>query len=173
MFNEWSKELQILREIQIPRRYFEEQVESLELHMFSDSSQDVYGRLSTRKSCHLDWLHHRINFVFEKARVLPMKPLTNPNLELQALLLATRLRNIIQNALKVRVGNTFMWTDSTPVLPRLHSIEKQSLFVTNRVAEILDLLTVEEWNFVKSNDNPADARTRGLSANSLRDSPWP
>ena len=46
------------------------------------------------------------------------------------------------------------------------------MFATNRVAEILELTTVDEWNYVKSSDNPADARTRGLSANSLGDSPW-
>ena len=65
-----------------------------------------------------------------------------------------------------------MWTDSTTVLQWLHSLEKQPVFVTNRVAEILELTTADEWNSVKSIDNPADAGTRGLSANSLRDSPW-
>ena len=49
---------------------------------------------------------------------------------------------------------------------------EQPVFVTNRVAEILELTTVDEWNYVKSSDNPADAGTPCLSANSLRDSPW-
>ena len=111
-------------------------------------------------------------FVFGKARVAPMKALTIPKLKLQASLLAARLRKEIENALTVRVDNTFMWTDSTTVLQWLHSLKKQSVFVTNRVAEILELTTVDEWNYVKSSDNPADAGTRGLSANPLLDSPW-
>ena len=41
----------------------------------------------------------------------------------------------------------------------------------NRVAKVLELTTVDEWNYVKSCDNPADAGTRGLSANSLGESP--
>ena len=101
-----------------------------------------------------------------------MKALTIPKLELQASLLAARLRKVLENALTVRVDNTFMWTDSTTVLQWLHSLEKQPVFVTNRVAEILEPTTADEWNHVKSIDNPADAGTRGLSANSLRDSPW-
>ena len=51
-------------------------------------------------------------------------------------------------------------------------IREATVFVTNRVAEILELTTADEWNHVKSIDNPADAGRRGLSANSLRDSPW-
>ena len=169
-----EKELPTLSKIQIPRSYFEEQVESLELHMFGDSSQDVFsavvflrGKVSTATGYTTELV-----FVFEKARVAPMKALTIPKLELQASLLAARLRKEIESALTVRVDNTFMWTDSTTVLQWLHSLEKQPVFVTNRVAEILELTTVDEWNYVKSSDNPADAGTREVSANSLRDSPW-
>ena len=46
------------------------------------------------------------------------------------------------------------------------------MFVTNGVAEILELTTVDEWKYVRSCDKPADAGTRGLSANSLRANPW-
>ena len=173
-FNEWSKELPTLSEIQIPRSYFEERVETLELHMFGDSSQDVFSAVAflRGKVATATGYTTELAFVFGKARVAPMKALTIPKLELQASLLAARLRNEIENALTVRVDNTFMWTDSTTVLQWLHSLEKQPVFVTNRVAEILELTTVDEWNYVKSSDNPADAGTRGLSANSLRDSPW-
>ena len=65
-----------------------------------------------------------------------------------------------------------MWTNSTTVQQKLHSVEKQPVFVISSVAKFLELTTVDEWNYVKSSDNPADAGTRGLSANSLRDSPW-
>ena len=65
-----------------------------------------------------------------------------------------------------------MWTDSTTVLQWLHSIDKKPVFVANRVAEILELTTIDEWNHVPTADNPADAGTRGLSANALLDSPW-
>ena len=65
-----------------------------------------------------------------------------------------------------------MWTGSTTVLQWLHSVEKQTVFSANRVAEILDLTTVDEWNYVQSCNNPADAGTRGLPASALQYSPW-
>ena len=60
-----------------------------------------------------------------------------------------------------------MWSDSTTVLQWIDSLDKQPVFVADRVAEILDLTTTDEWNYVKSSENPADAGTRGLSAKSL------
>ena len=164
-FNEWSKELPTLSEIQIPRSYFEERVDSLELHMFGDSSQDFFSAVAFLRGKVATTTGHttELAFVFGKARVAPMKALTIPKLELQASLLAARLRKEIENALMVRIDNSFMWTDSTTVLQWLHSLEKEPVFVTNRVAEILELTIVDEWNYVKSCDNPADAGTRGLS----------
>ena len=55
---------------------------------------------------------------------------------------------------------------------KMHSIEKLPVFVANRVTEILELMTVQEWNQVPTADKPADPGTRGLSANSLFKSSW-
>ena len=149
-------------------------MESVELHVFGDSSQDVFSAVAFLRARvdSNEGTETQLAFVFGKARVAPMKALTIPKLELQAALLAARLKDEIQLALTVPVDKTFMWTDSTTVLQWLHSIEKKPVFVANRVAEILELTTVDEWNHVPTADNPADAGTRGLSANALLDSPW-
>ena len=158
----------------IPRSYFQQNVECLELHMIGDSSQDVFSavaflkwKVNTGNGCSTE-----IAFVFGKARVAPMKALTTLKLELQAALLAARLRNEVQRALTLQIERTFMWTDRTTVLQWLHSLEKQPVFVANRVAELLELTTTDEWYHVQSADNPADAGTRGLSANTLLQSSW-
>ena len=101
-----------------------------------------------------------------------MKTLTIPKLELQAALLSARLRNEVQRALTLQIEKTFMWTDSPTVLQWLHSLEKQHVFVANRVAEILELTTADEWYHVQSADNPADAGTRGLSGKDFLQSSW-
>ena len=51
-------------------------------------------------------------------------------------------------------------------------LEKQPTFVANRVCEILDLTTVDEWHYVPTAHNPADAGTRGMSATDLLNSCW-
>ena len=78
--------------------------------MFGDSSQDVFsavaflrGKVNTGIGCSTD-----IAFVFGQARVAPMKALTIPKLELQAALLAARLRNEAQRALFLQIDRTFM-----------------------------------------------------------------
>ena len=173
-FLEWAAELPKLSEITIPRSYFRGTMESVELHVFGDSSQDVFSAVAFLRARvdSNEGTETQLAFVLGKARVAPMKALTIPKLELQAALLAARLKDEIQQALTVPVARTFMWTDSTTVLQWLHSIDKKPVFVANRVAEILELTTVDEWNHVPTADNPADEGTRGLSANALLDSPW-
>ena len=97
-----------------------------------------------------------------------MKALSIPKLELQAALLATRLKEDVLKALTIPVSNTFMWTDSTTVLQWLNSGSKQPTFVANRIGEILESTTVDQWFHVLSGDNPADTGTRGISAESLK-----
>ena len=162
-FLEWAAELPKLSEITIPRSYFRGTIENVELHVFGDSSQDVFSAvvfLRARVDSN-EGTETQLAYVFGKARVAPMKVLTIPKLELQAALLAARLKDEIQQALTVPVERTFMWTDSTTVLQWLHSIDKKPVFVANRVAEILELTTVDEWNHVPT---ATTRQTRALAA---------
>ena len=101
-----------------------------------------------------------------------MKCLTVPKLELQAALLVTRLKVDITQALTIPLSRVFMWTDSTTVLQWLGSLDKQPIFVANRVSEILESTTVDQWFHVSAADNPEVAGTRGMSAENLRTSSW-
>ena len=49
---------------------------------------------------------------------------------------------------------------------------KQPVFVANRVGEILEVTTVDEWYHVDTENNPADTATRGIAAEALKDSSW-
>ena len=89
-----------------------------------------------------------------------MKVMTVPMLELQAALLAASLKREICWALTVTVDKVFMWTDSTIVLQWINSTNKHPIFIANRVCEILENTSVDQWNHVATCDNPADAGTR-------------
>ena len=162
-FLDCAKELPTLSTITIPRCYLQGNTESVELHIFGDSSQNAFSAVAylRAKVSNSKGITTELAFVFGKARVAPMKALTIPKLELQAALLAARLKDEVQKALTLTVERTLMWTDSTTVLQWLHFIDKQPVFVVNRVAEILELTTIDEWNHVTTVDNPADAGTRG------------
>ena len=55
-----------------------------------------------------------------------------------------------------------MCTDSTTVLQWLGSLDKQPLFVANRVSEVLESTTVDQWFHLSASDNPADPATKGM-----------
>ena len=101
-----------------------------------------------------------------------MKAMTIQKQVLQAALLAARLKQDICRALTVHVNKVCMWTDSTIVLQCFHSTTKPPKFLANSVCDILEHTSVEEWNHVASSDNPADAGTRGMSAEVLQSSTW-
>ena len=67
----------------------------------------------------------------------------------------------------------FMWTDITTVFQCLNSLEKQLIFVANRVSKILEGTTVDQWHHVATQNNLADAGTRGLSSEALQNSIGP
>ena len=117
-FLEWAEELPNLSEITIPRCYFHGTMDSVELHVFGDSSQDVFSAVAFLRVRVISngRTETQVAFVFGKTRVAPMKTLTIPKLELRAALLAARLKAEIQQALTVPVERTFMWTESTTVL---------------------------------------------------------
>ena len=88
-------------ELTIPRSYFTGPFEDLELHVFGDSSQDVFSAVAfLRARVHACT---EVAFVIGKARVAPMKTLTVPKLELQAAVLAARLSIDIRDALTIPV----------------------------------------------------------------------
>ena len=80
-FIAWCADLPKLSELTIPRSYFTGPFEGLELHVFGNSSQDVFSAVA--------FLRVKVNFcaqmefVIGKARVAPMKKLTVSKLELQ------------------------------------------------------------------------------------------
>ena len=174
-FLAWCVDLPRLAEITIPRSYFSGPSQHLELHMFGDSSQDVFnevGFLRAQVTCNSGETITELAFVLGKARVAPMKVMTVPKLELQAALLAARLKREICRALTVTVDKVFMWTDSTIVLQWINSTNKHPIFIANHVSEILENTSVDQWNHVATCDNPADAGTRGMSAEVLQSSSW-
>ena len=125
-FLEWVEELLNLNKVTIPRCYFRETMESVELYVVGDSSQDVFFAVAfLRARLSLNGrTKTQVAFVFGKSRIAPKKALTIPKLELQAALLAARLKDKIQQPLTIPFKRTFMWTDRTNLLQWLQSIDK-------------------------------------------------
>ncbi|XP_071040053.1 uncharacterized protein [Parasteatoda tepidariorum] len=78
-FIDWCNELKIIRNLEIPRQYFEElDWESLEIHIFSDASPKCYGAVAYFR------MKNITRFIMSKSRLAPLKKLTLPRIKGQS-----------------------------------------------------------------------------------------
>ena len=102
-----------------------------------------------------------------------MKQQSIPRIELQAAMYGTRLKKLIIDEHDIEIERIFFWTYSTTNLQWLREADtKQPVFVANRVAEMLDSSTIDQWILVEGTLNPADIATRGYSVRELEESEW-
>ena len=94
--------------------------------------------------------------------------MTLPRLELQAAILAARLKGMITNELDLKFHKIYFWSDSSITLQYLHNRSRRfKVFVANRVAELHESSDLSQWFHVSGTDNPADDLTRGLPIHEL------
>ena len=89
-FLRWKQQLPIVAETSINRRYFNREMDKDELHVFADASEDTMCAVAHLRSQPKKY-SAVLAFVNGKSRVAPMRHLSIPRLELQALM-AVRLK---------------------------------------------------------------------------------
>ena len=114
------------------------------------------------KSCHL---------VASKTRVSLLKPFSLPRLELCAVVLGVNLLEKVHRVLVILSEDRMSvngWTDSTSVLSWLSKpASSWQTFIRNRISKIQPILSIDIWNHVDSDENPADICSGGISADKI------
>lgn len=163
LFIEWVTGLNSLRCISLPRNIAGTSsflIENSSLHVFCDASSKAYASciylLTERKRS------NHIELVMAKSRVAPIKPISLPRLELMACLIGVRLFNLVKQSFDPnrRIPVTF-WSDSMNAICWIKRDENWNVFVRNRVNEILQSSSKEQWKHVPGKMNPADLPSRG------------
>ena len=166
----WLKDLPMLGLFSVDRCFKPQnfgKTMSLQLHHFSDASQQGYGAVSYHRSMDDKGIIH-CSFVMGKARTAPLKSITIPRLEVSAAVLASRLDKIIRREIDLPIHESVFWTDSTCVMNYIRSNDKRfHTFVANRVAIIHDGSSPSQWRYVNTEANPVDDASRGLAVDSL------
>lgn len=144
-----------------------------QLHHFGDASESGYGTVSYLRLMNKAHTVH-CSFIMAKARVVPLKPITIPRMELTAATVAVRIDRMMQDELELPLEPSVFWTDSTSVLKYIHNeTSRFQTFAANRVAVIRATTKSSQWRYVNCCMNPADCVSRGVSAsNFLRDQVW-
>ncbi len=134
-----------------------------QIHAFSDASTQAYGAVIYLRTLYDD-SSVTFQLVTSKARVAPVKSVTVPRLELMAAHLLSKLVVIVVKNLKLSLADVYAWTDSSIVLAWLRgSATKLKTFVANRVCTIQEQVPGSHWRHVRTEDNPADLASRGMS----------
>lgn len=133
-----------------------------ELHCFADASMTgmaavCYVRQQQEGG---DWT---LTFLVGKARVSPaVTPTTVARLELNAPVLAEKLVDTAVRELEW-TGSVYLHSDAQAVLKYIKASEQRfPVYVANRARQIRELTVPSNWNYVRTEDNPADEGSRGV-----------
>lgn len=162
--NEWlqiAENLETISQHHMPRYIGinETHCESIEyaLICFCDASAKAYSAAIYLHQSLLDSC--KTDLIFCRTHLAPQNT-TIPRLELLGVLIGVRALKFVINELHVQIAHTFVFTDSLCVLHWLLTKKPLSLFVTNRLKEIMTLEGVC-FRHIPSKENPADLVTRG------------
>ncbi|XP_055604250.1 uncharacterized protein LOC129752501 [Uranotaenia lowii] len=169
----WLQFLPTLETLKIPRCYrlqtSERSSNRIQLHTFVDASENGFAAVSYFRFEENG--NVECSLIGAKSRVAPLKFLSIPRSELQAAIIGSRLAKSIEKGHSYKISRRFFWTDARDVLCWLNSDHRRySMFVANRVSELLEDTNVAEWKWVPTKLNVADEATKWKRAPSLEDS---
>ena len=165
----WRGELPLLKEVQLPRCYTRaEAPSSIQLHGFADASINAYSAVIYLRATY-PTQPPTVQLVISKSKVSPLKTRTIPQLELCGANLLARLMSTTSQTLGVPLQNIWAYSDNTAVLGWLGGESgRYCVFSGHRIASTIILLPSQHWFHVPTDENPADAASRGVSAAELR-----
>ena len=161
----WRLNLPRLEQIEVQRSFKPTEFHSIKsatLHHFSDASQSGYGQCSYIR---LVDESNKINcsLMMGKSRVVPLKPVTVPRLELTAACVSAKVGRMLETELQYENLTSVYWTDSNAVLGYINNDARRfHTFVANRVQQIREISEAESWKYINTLENPADDASRGI-----------
>ena len=124
---DWLKAFDSVSEITIPRCMIPEYVQLpyvSTLHYFSDACETGYGSVCyLRVVDSVGQIH--VSLAMAKSRVAPLKPVTDPQLELAAAVLSIKLDKMMKDELDVNLEESVFWTDAMAVLQYMNNKDRR------------------------------------------------
>ena len=108
----WLKDLQKLQDVKVERCLKPKdigEIQTAELHHFSDASSQGYGQCSYIRLIGQNGVHCAL--LMAKARVAPLKVVTIPRLELTAAVVSASISASLQKELDLNIDKEYFWTD--------------------------------------------------------------
>ena len=168
--------------ITIPRHLHLDQAKGVQLHVFVDSSTDIFATTAylvvEREVESIGVLSKGVkderklirasSITAAKARVTPTKTESISRLELAACVIGVRLGHTVAKCYDLDPEDTMYWTDSMNCMFWFNTpANTLKTFVAHRVGEVQNHSKVENWRHVPTELNPADIPTRKPSIQDL------
>ena len=143
------------------------------IHTFVDASEVAYTTTSYLRQQYISG-EVSVSFIAAKSRVAPLKVISLPRLELKGAVIGLWLSRFVGQSLQIPFNKHIFWSDSQKVIYWIRN-ESRSFkpFVANRIGEIHESTSPEQWRHIPGKLNPNDKSTRGLSADKfVKDTTW-
>ena len=174
-WSSWRNSLRHLTYLKIRRTYASASLQHYserEVHIFSDASEKAIATVAYLRVPNSSG-EREIGFSLAKAKVAPTHSHTSPRLERCAAVLATEIAETLNDHLDIPVDRVKLYTYSQIVLGYIYNRTRGFYtYVSNRVENILKITNPEQWNYIRTDQNPADCATRCVPAENMRESPW-
>ncbi len=171
----WLDSLLKLEQIQIERPYLLVSLCSTkyrELCIFADASTMAISAVAYIRAIDTEGCSH-VGFLLGKSKLAPRTFLTVPRLELCSAVLAVEMADLLTTELDIELQRVKFYTDSRIVLGYIHNTSRRFyVYVANRVAQIRRSTHPNQWQFVSTDQNPADHGTRLISTELLSHTNW-
>ncbi|XP_062594609.1 uncharacterized protein LOC134256031 [Saccostrea cucullata] len=172
-WEKWRMSLSHLESLKIPRMYANIQHAcQRELHTFCDASKEAIG-VATYVKLYDKHGESDHGFVMGKSKLAPHHSHTIPRLELCAAVLGVEIAEFVAEHLNIPKDACYFYTDSRVVLGYIFNESRRfHVYVANRVDRIRRATSPSQWNFVATENNPADQATRYQEAHKIENSMW-
>lgn len=166
---ELANSIMDINKVTVPRLITLSTYVSLQLHGFSDASEEGFGAVFYARSEDSNGLV-AVRLITAKSRVSPAEKRSIPRLELCGAVVMTDLREKLNAALSINFEKTFFWMDSAIAIHWISKSPTQlQTFVANRVSHIQEFTKDVKWQHVRGDENPADLISRGLMPSEIVD----
>ncbi|XP_062579354.1 uncharacterized protein LOC134241304 [Saccostrea cucullata] len=143
-----------------------------EIH-FSDASERAVCAVAYLRVIPNDNASMQVGFLMGKSKLSPQHGQTIPRLELCAAVLCTELAAFVLKHIDTTIHEVKFYTDSRIVLGYIYNQTKRfNTYVANRVQRIRQHSAPDQWNYISTEENPANVGSRGILANELPQSMW-